>query len=65
MMQTYCFVPFGKFQGAEVEEIPSRYLLWITSQAFVKTKYPDLLKGLLAEIHARADSGQLYDDLYL
>jgi uncharacterized protein (DUF3820 family) len=64
-MQTYCFVPFGKFQGAEVDELPSQYLLWITSQAFVKTKYPDLLRALLIEIEVRANSGQLYDDLYV
>lgn len=64
-MRAYSFVPFGKFQGAEIDEIPSRYLLWITSQAFVKTKYPALLRELLVEIQERANSGQLYDDLYV
>lgn len=63
-MRAYCVVPFGKFQGADVDELPSRYLLWIASQGFVRTKYPDLMFELLAEIKVRSDSGQLYDDLY-
>ena len=56
-------LPFGKYHGVRVPELETSYLLWVSSQAFVRTNHPELLSQIVDEIKARANSGRLRQDL--
>jgi uncharacterized protein (DUF3820 family) len=56
-------LPFGKNYGARPSELETSYLLWIASQAFVRTNHPELLSQIVDEIKLRANSGRLRKDL--
>ncbi len=40
-------MPFGKYKGDPLEDVPDDYLLWLLRQTWVATKYPDLWKYLI------------------
>jgi uncharacterized protein (DUF3820 family) len=56
-------LPFGKHYGARPTELETSYLLWFSSQAFVRTNHPELLSQIVDEIKLRANSGRLRKDL--
>jgi len=46
-------IPFGKYSGWAIDEIPKSYLRWLAGQDWFEEKYPDLLEAVEAEIEWR------------
>ena len=42
-----CRMPFGKYQGRRLVEIPEAYLIWFKQKGFPKGKLGDLLQEML------------------
>ncbi len=46
-------VPFGKFKGLDIEEVPSRYLLYLTEQDWFNDKFVQLSNEVVKELEWR------------
>ena len=40
-------VPFGKYKGKSIDEVPASYLQWCLLQDFVESDYPQFYNHLL------------------
>jgi uncharacterized protein (DUF3820 family) len=50
-------ITFGRYEGLEIREIPSLYLLWVAGLEACKSKDEQI--ALIAEIERRALNGDL------
>lgn len=48
-------MPFGKFQGKPLADLPTGYLDWLIGQDDFKRRDPDLYMDILAHLRTRAD----------
>lgn len=46
-------IPFGKFKDKEIEEAPSKYLLWLTDQDWFNDKFVQLSNEVVKELEWR------------
>jgi len=46
-------IPFGKFKDKEIEEAPSKYLLWLTDQDWFNDKFVQLPNEVVKELEWR------------
>lgn len=46
-------IPFGKYKGKLIADVPSNYLNWLREQEFVYTDYPELAKQIKIELEFR------------
>jgi len=48
-------IPFGKYKGKDIEDIPNSYLNWIVGEDWFKVKYKDLCNTIRKELKYRKD----------
>lgn len=46
-------IPFGKFKGKDMEDVPNSYLEWIIGEDWFKEKYPVLGANIKKELEYR------------
>lgn len=51
-------LPFGKFKGKDIEDLPRSYLEWLTEQEWFWKKYPEGCKAVAAEMRYRDRCGE-------
>jgi len=44
-------MPFGKYQGMRLSEVPKSYLEWLVLQEWCKPKFPKLFEQAVKTIH--------------
>jgi uncharacterized protein (DUF3820 family) len=49
-------MPFGKFQGRTLQELPDQYLSWLVFQPWLEEKFPSLKNATELELHRRGIS---------
>jgi len=42
-------MPFGKYEGDKIGDVPAKYLLWCLQQDWMKDKYPKVYQYLVNE----------------
>ena len=50
-------MPFGKYKGEPVEDLPSSYIEWLLSETDVDKRNPRLAAELQAQLDARGGKG--------
>ena len=50
-------MPFGKYRGWDIEDLPSHYITWMLSNTDVATDDPILAKERQDQLHAREGKG--------
>jgi len=58
MAESLFVMPFGKFKGRDIEDLPRSYLEWLTGEKFFWEKYPDGCKAVVAELKYRDRFGE-------
>lgn len=53
MAESLFVMPFGKYKGQDVEDLPSSYLDWLTEQDFFCDKYRTGLEAVNTELRFR------------
>jgi len=48
-------LPFGKFKGKAIDEVPDSYLTWLLEQDWFEEKFEDLFDDVQAEINWRKE----------
>ena len=43
---TEVFIPFGKYKGEALEDIPCTYLDWLVGEEWFEEKFPDLFEDV-------------------
>lgn len=51
-------IPFGKYKGRDIEDLPRHYLEWLTEQQFFWEKYPEGCKAVATELRYRNRWGE-------
>ncbi len=46
-------IPFGAFRDKDIEEVPSKYLIWLTDQDWFNDKFVQLSNGVVEELDWR------------
>lgn len=46
-------LPFGKFRGCRIGEVPDSYLVWLSENDWFEKKYPDLQERINEELGFR------------
>ena len=46
-------IPFGKFRDLNIEEVPSRYLLWLVDQDWFNDEHVELSNAVVKELEWR------------
>ncbi len=46
-------IPFGKFKGKDIEDVPDSYLIWVSGELWFKTREPKLYENIKKEIAYR------------
>ena len=46
-------IPFGMFRDKDIEEVPSKYLIWLTNQDWFNDKFVQLSNGVVEELDWR------------
>ncbi len=46
-------IPFGAFRDKDIEEVPSKYLTWLTNQDWFNDKHVQLSNEMVAELDWR------------
>jgi uncharacterized protein (DUF3820 family) len=49
----YMRIFFGKYNGQDLEDIPTTYLVWLSEQEWIEEKYPELMIETENEIEYR------------
>jgi uncharacterized protein (DUF3820 family) len=58
-------IPFGKYKGKTIEDIPSDYLDYLLSEEWFETKFKDLYEEVKQEMKFRNDFDKhFYGDAY-
>lgn len=57
MAQSLFVLPFGKFKGQPIEDLPSSYLQWLLEQDFFCDGYPMGLRAVDQELGFREQFG--------
>lgn len=52
------WMPFGKYKGVRIREIPTDYLIWIYSQEWFTDKYEKLTREVKEVVESREETGQ-------
>lgn len=62
-------IPFGKYQGKDLDDVPADYLIWCLEQSWFEAKYPELndylnsiYNTLLAESEEKINSREREND---
>ena len=53
MADSLYVMPFGKYKGQGIEDLPDSYLIWLAEQTFFERGYPDGLKAVETELKFR------------
>lgn len=48
-------IPFGKFRGIDIEDIPDDYLKWVIGEDWFKVKFKTLCEIIKKELKYRDD----------
>lgn len=48
-------IPFGKFKGSDIEDVPDSYLKWVIGEDWFKEKFKDLCGNIKKELKYRDD----------
>jgi uncharacterized protein (DUF3820 family) len=62
---TKTYLPFGKYRGNCLPEVPSSYLRYLALADFMEKKYPDLLEKVEAELEWRDQTDGHFEDDYV
>lgn len=46
-------IPFGKYKGIDIEDVPDSYLIWITGELWFKTREKELYENIKKELKYR------------
>ncbi len=55
MADSLWILPFGKYKGQGIEDIPDSYLDWLTGMSWFKEKFPKERAIILKELKYRDD----------
>lgn len=55
-------VPFGKYMGLDIVDVPSSYLRWLCLQYWFEQRYPKLLKAVDEELKFREKNGCHFEE---
>lgn len=55
-------MPFGKYKGQDIVDIPSGYLRWCCLQDWFEERYPRLLKAIDEELKFRDKRGCHFEE---
>jgi uncharacterized protein (DUF3820 family) len=58
MAESLFTMPFGRFKGKDIEDLPRYYLDWLIDQSFFVEQFPDGLKAVLTEVKYRDKFGE-------
>jgi uncharacterized protein (DUF3820 family) len=50
-------IPFGKFKGVEIEDVPTSYLKWIKGEQRFQLQHKSLYENILKELKFRKQFG--------
>ena len=53
MAESLWTLPFGKFKGKDIENVPIYYLNWLLTQEFMETSYPSAIPKIEKELDYR------------
>jgi len=51
-------MPFGKYKGKDIEDLPRSYLEWLSGEKWFWDKYPEGCKAVAAEMKYRDKFGE-------
>ena len=54
-------IPFGRFKGHRIGEVPDSYLIWLSESDWFEKKFPDLQERVNEELAFREDQGLQID----
>ncbi len=54
-------MPFGKYKGRTIEQIPSSYLRWV-EESMDEIDQPDIVANAMGEYAWRSDHGEHFED---
>jgi uncharacterized protein (DUF3820 family) len=46
-------IPFGKFKGVDIEDVPDSYLIWVSGELWFRTREPKLYENIVKELKYR------------
>lgn len=46
-------IPFGKFYGVDIEDVPDSYLVWVSGELWFRTREPRLYENIVKELKYR------------
>ena len=53
MAKSLWTIPFGKFEGEDIEDVPPTYLQWLAEQEWFVEKFPEGLRAINKELEYR------------
>lgn len=62
MAESLFNLPFGKYKGQPIEDVPTSYLRWLTEQDFFCDKFPKGLDAVTIELKFRQAFGYDWDE---
>ena len=57
MAKSLWTIPFGKFKGRDIEDVPPAYLQWLAEQEWFVKKFPEGLQTINKELEYRNNWG--------
>ncbi len=57
MAESLFVIPFGKFKGKDIEDIPTDYLIWAKGEDWFKNRFPTGFKAVQEELKYREKFG--------
>ena len=58
MAESLFTIPFRKYKGRDIEDLPRHYLEWLTEQKWFWEKYPEGCKAIAKELEYRNRWGE-------
>ena len=46
-------IPFGKYKGVDIEDVPDNYLIWLKGETWFMTREPKLHENIKKELKYR------------
>jgi len=53
MAESLFTLPFGKFKGQDIEDVPNSYLVWLLDQMWFSQNYPEGASAIHTELTYR------------